>query len=434
MSDAVAYIISTILSDSKIRESSFWNSELSLEGGRQAAAKTGTSNVEAGTGSDGKKKILPRDLWTAGYTPQITTVVWAGNISGAATTGSADGLNVAAPIWRMFMNFAHKNLPLKTFTPPSDLITATISNISGKLVGTSTPSQFRVSSVFAVQPTQYENSLQSVTVDSLCNGAVTDLTPPAAIKTGYYINASPVIDSYDPSWLSSVQGYINNQTLSAYGSGNIILSYSSKPCDRTNIGNISLTSNLVDGSTRQMGNNYVEVKFQSKNPVTHIQFLKDGEVFLDAPLAGNFTSGVFATGSLDFDESFSGTHQITIRAFDNAFYTGEASYQITVSPAGSGNPPLITFTNPAKENPILSIYQNQYANIRFTVTDDAQVQAVNWYASGSLAQILGNGNSFTVPVNQNADMQPGTYTFTVEAIDSRGLKSRKDVTVVVLPK
>lgn len=29
-------------------------------------------------------KIAPRDTWTAGYSPNITTIVWAGNVDGSA--------------------------------------------------------------------------------------------------------------------------------------------------------------------------------------------------------------------------------------------------------------------------------------------------------------------------------------------------------------
>ncbi len=82
VSDASAYIINTILSDASSRPGDFWNNVLTLKD-RPVGAKTGTSNKDVSTGN--KKLILPRDLWTAGYTPQITTVVWAGNVDGSET-------------------------------------------------------------------------------------------------------------------------------------------------------------------------------------------------------------------------------------------------------------------------------------------------------------------------------------------------------------
>lgn len=78
-SPASSYIVTKILSDPEARPEGFWRSALTVSG-RDIAAKTGTSNKEVG-----KDKILPRDLWTAGYSPQITTVVWAGNVDGKET-------------------------------------------------------------------------------------------------------------------------------------------------------------------------------------------------------------------------------------------------------------------------------------------------------------------------------------------------------------
>ncbi len=127
ISDAATYIISTILSDATSRPGDFWNNVLTLKD-RPVAAKTGTSNKDVT--KNGKKQILPRDLWTAGYTPQITTVVWAGNVDGSETKGTCDGLNCAAPIWHDFMEAAHKNLPVETFQKPESVFSATISQIS----------------------------------------------------------------------------------------------------------------------------------------------------------------------------------------------------------------------------------------------------------------------------------------------------------------
>jgi membrane peptidoglycan carboxypeptidase len=77
-----AYMITHILSDNEARPAG-WNSFLGLSGGRKVAVKTGTSNKKEG------ENILPRDLWTAGYTPQYTTVVWTGNTNGKTAAARA---------------------------------------------------------------------------------------------------------------------------------------------------------------------------------------------------------------------------------------------------------------------------------------------------------------------------------------------------------
>jgi 1A family penicillin-binding protein len=58
---------------------------------RDVAAKTGTTNEF-------------RDGWTVGFTPSIAVGVWAGNNDNSPMTTGADGVNVAAPIWRSFLD------------------------------------------------------------------------------------------------------------------------------------------------------------------------------------------------------------------------------------------------------------------------------------------------------------------------------------------
>jgi 1A family penicillin-binding protein len=58
---------------------------------RDVAAKTGTTNEF-------------RDGWTIGFTPSIAVGVWAGNNDNSSMVEGADGVNVAAPIWRAFLD------------------------------------------------------------------------------------------------------------------------------------------------------------------------------------------------------------------------------------------------------------------------------------------------------------------------------------------
>ncbi len=58
---------------------------------RDVAAKTGTTNEF-------------RDGWTLGFTPSLAVGVWAGNNDNSSMKEGADGVNVAAPIWRAYLN------------------------------------------------------------------------------------------------------------------------------------------------------------------------------------------------------------------------------------------------------------------------------------------------------------------------------------------
>jgi membrane peptidoglycan carboxypeptidase len=85
-----------------------------LEGGRPAAAKTGTWEHPRGGNAD---------AWVVGYTPQIATAVWVGDdkrepiVDGNGSPISSDGL--PAFIWKRFMDTAHaaKNYDPAQFTP-----------------------------------------------------------------------------------------------------------------------------------------------------------------------------------------------------------------------------------------------------------------------------------------------------------------------------
>jgi membrane peptidoglycan carboxypeptidase len=69
---------------------------------RPVAAKTGTTDEF-------------RDGWAMGYTPSIVAGVWAGNNNNSPMKAGADGIVVAAPIWRAFMDKVLVNYPVEEF-------------------------------------------------------------------------------------------------------------------------------------------------------------------------------------------------------------------------------------------------------------------------------------------------------------------------------
>lgn len=95
-------MLDSILSDNGNRAWVFGdNSPLRFDS-RQVAAKTGTTNEF-------------RDGWTIGYTPSLAVGVWAGNNDNSPMVEGADGVNVAAPIWRSFLDKALSNYSKEEF-------------------------------------------------------------------------------------------------------------------------------------------------------------------------------------------------------------------------------------------------------------------------------------------------------------------------------
>lgn len=93
LDEQVARRINSILSDNVARTPVFGPaSPLAFPDG-SAAAKTGTTQGF-------------RDAWTVGYTSRLSVAVWAGNNDNRPMAAGADGVFVAAPIWRDFIDQA----------------------------------------------------------------------------------------------------------------------------------------------------------------------------------------------------------------------------------------------------------------------------------------------------------------------------------------
>jgi membrane peptidoglycan carboxypeptidase len=120
MSQGVAFLMSSILSDKAARYHEFFPGN-PLELDRPAAAKTGTTDSF-------------RDNWTLGYTPYITTGVWAGN-SDNSIMNNVIGITGAGPIWHDIMEYVSQryNFPKDDFVKPGDVHSGTVSAITGLL-------------------------------------------------------------------------------------------------------------------------------------------------------------------------------------------------------------------------------------------------------------------------------------------------------------
>jgi membrane peptidoglycan carboxypeptidase len=98
----IARKINSILSDNASRVPIFGSGNKLNIAGWTVAAKTGTTQEY-------------RDAWTIGYTPYLSTGVWAGNNDNRPMRAGADGSYVAAPIWNKFMSQAIQGHPDETF-------------------------------------------------------------------------------------------------------------------------------------------------------------------------------------------------------------------------------------------------------------------------------------------------------------------------------
>jgi 1A family penicillin-binding protein len=108
--------LSNVLSDPEARSLTFSRGNPINFYDRQVAAKTGTTNDF-------------RDVWVMGYTPSIAVGTWGGN-NDNRSVGNIAGA-VLSPMWRKYMNFVLKDLPVETFDAPVSDATSTPSWLNG---------------------------------------------------------------------------------------------------------------------------------------------------------------------------------------------------------------------------------------------------------------------------------------------------------------
>lgn len=414
LDEKTAYIINNILSNTNSRPSSFWNNALTLNW-RTVAAKTWTSNklvVKNWT-----KTYFPWDLWTAWYTPQITTVVWAWNTNWKQINTSWDWLNWAAPIWKQYMEFAHLYREKQNWVEPKWTIHATISKLSWLLAPSWFNPSFMVSTIFKNKPKSYDNSLKYIEVDEMCNWKVTEKTPVWAIKKWYYVELRD-IDPNNQNWQRTVMWRLNNWWWERefWNIPNIITSYRDIECDRNQnlIDNATIEINADINETTEFLNwdNQVNVSYKSNNPLRKIQFLLWDNIVWEQSIENekiwdyNWTFNV--------PSWYDWEYKLTIRVIDSIYYSAEKTYNIKISSKDT-IPPTINVTNPARWK--ISIYEDQFFNLRFKVFDNSSIKSVNIYINDKPYKLWLKDIDNTIKINDENNISVWLHSIKIEAID-----------------
>jgi len=124
----VAYQLTDILSDNAARSPAFGSRSVLNVPGHQVAVKTGTTQNL-------------RDNWTIGFVPNRLVAAWVGNNDNTPMSYVASGITGASPIWRTIFDVVLKDQPVQTFSPPADLVKATICTLTGQLACTGCPAK-----------------------------------------------------------------------------------------------------------------------------------------------------------------------------------------------------------------------------------------------------------------------------------------------------
>jgi 1A family penicillin-binding protein len=180
--DAIAYLISDILSDNDARTPMFGsNSVMRLSDDRPAAVKTGTSNDY-------------RDSWAIGYTPDLAVGVWVGNTDSTPMQEVA-GANGAGAIWQQIMERSHAGKPHQPFIRPPNVDEATICASTG-LLADSCSDMVAERFVSDALPTPQADQYIMVTLGATGDCLATDLTPVAERQQRTFLVVPPDVQAW----------------------------------------------------------------------------------------------------------------------------------------------------------------------------------------------------------------------------------------------
>ncbi len=174
LSEGVAYLMTSILSDADARSTGFGEAGAVLElDGRPAAVKTGTTEDT-------------RDALTIGFTPQLVVGVWVGNSDGHPMD-DVSGVTGAAPIWRRFVLAALDARPVLDWTRPPGVVEREVDALSGFLPSAFTPQTRTEVFLSGTAPTQRDMLHQPFRVHLPTGLLAAPSSPPAEVAERVFV-------------------------------------------------------------------------------------------------------------------------------------------------------------------------------------------------------------------------------------------------------
>jgi membrane peptidoglycan carboxypeptidase len=199
----VASLMSDVLSDNQAKDFVF-HGELALRNNCPNNSASGCVHVGVKTGTTEKFN----DAWTMGFTQDVTAGVWVGNNDGSPMGGLA-AADIAAPIWKAYMNAIINGKANSAFPKASGIKTVTLDKQTGRSVTSGTKN-----TTVDIFPSWYtamsSTGGKNAQVDKVSGKLATDCTPPLARDTVYSSAILPEITKADnPSqfqlWLTALQ-------------------------------------------------------------------------------------------------------------------------------------------------------------------------------------------------------------------------------------
>jgi penicillin-binding protein 1C len=403
-SENTARQVNSILSDDSARAYIFGaGSPLTLRD-RPVCAKTGTTNDN-------------NDAWTIGYTPSYVTGVWVGNNNGDDMTNSADGVNVAAPIWNEYMRNILAGSPAESFKAPEPLAETLqpilrgiipaeqeleIDRASGKLATPLTPDSFREKKKF----NQHHDILYYVNKDNPQGPAP----------------ENPAADPMFQPWEDGIKKWAEKIALEQ----NITISTDVAPTEfddlhvPANFPTVTLNAPRSDQTIESYPIRF-EAQASAPRGISRVTY------FVDGVNVGTATSSPYTVETSYLDIA-SGYHKVKVTAYDDI--DNSASIEIDVNFKLPYASPQVTWISPRQNG---SFYKSSFPlNIDFSLPKAQEIQKATFYyqQAGSSARTL-IADIYDLREGQMSISWPqapgsGTYEIFAMITDATGTESQSN--------
>ncbi|OIO52933.1 hypothetical protein AUJ78_00640 [Candidatus Peregrinibacteria bacterium CG1_02_41_10] len=419
LDERVAYLINNILADDTARPES-WNVSLRLPG-RTSAVKTGTSSKRLS-----KEVNLPLDGWVIGYTPEVITTVWAGNTDGKPMKKGSSGFAVVTHIWHDFMVKALQDRAEVPFVIPEGVVWREVSSLSGKLVSSETPRQFRVNELFAsyAVPTEFDDAFSLVKIDKRNRLLANEKCPPGAVEEIPVLKAQSEDPNF-PEWVEGIKKWVAEHP-EFFQSKRILgaLPEEESPLCQNAVlpGQLSLIliSPAVFGGV-VVGNLEVVPQINSSNGVNKVVY------FLDDKLKDTQTTAPYI-GQLRIPSRFvvGSSHTIKAVLYDQNFYQTEASMVVKIV-AQDNTPPVVKLAHYTSG---ADFYLGEEVDLLAEARDfQSQIAKVTFSLDGTLIKTLTERPFETRLWLDPQLFSEGTHLLTLEAWDEAGNPSKDEVSL-----
>lgn len=330
------------------------------------------------------------------------------------------------------MEYAHKDLPVKNWSKPSNVSEINISEITWLLPNPeNAQANLLIKSLFINKPTKYDNSFNTIQIDILCNGSVTENTPVAAIRNATLIEFHSLNPSL-ASWENPVQEWARSDAAKEkyWNIENLITSTNNQVCEREwTAWNTILKSNIINNSNYFVWENHVEIAYRSDNTIKSLEILVNWIVA--QTINTEWKKEWIYSWNMFLPWMYKNqTVSLEIRAVDSNFYSKSEVNSIIIWNKDDVNP-IITMENPIDNR--MKLYNTDFFNLKATIFDNSNIN-VTLYIDWIEYKKLWDNRKIDLAINKDNNLSIWNHVIIIEVIDSAWNKTFNNINLEVIQK